>query len=89
MHIALKGLLNGAALAVILVVFEYMAIQREVRLMQKVKPVVVSMGTVAASGGYWISTYSDRIFAEPTTITASSVPPKIASAPPSKSASSA
>ncbi|MDP2138856.1 MAG: signal peptide peptidase SppA [Candidatus Didemnitutus sp.] len=46
-------------------------IQREVRLTQQVKPVVVSMGTVAASGGYWISTYSDRIFAEPTTITGS------------------
>lgn len=46
-------------------------IQREVRLAQKVKPVVVSFGTVAASGGYWISTYSDRIFAEPTTITGS------------------
>ncbi|MBI3884336.1 MAG: signal peptide peptidase SppA [Opitutae bacterium] len=47
------------------------AIQREVRLAQKEKPVVVSMGTVAASGGYWIATYSDRIFAEPTTITGS------------------
>ncbi|MDP1580115.1 MAG: signal peptide peptidase SppA [Candidatus Didemnitutus sp.] len=46
-------------------------IQREVRLAQKEKPVVVSMGSVAASGGYWISTYSDRIFAEPTTITGS------------------
>ncbi|HET7536166.1 MAG TPA: signal peptide peptidase SppA [Candidatus Didemnitutus sp.] len=47
------------------------AIQRELRLMQKTKPVIVSMGTVAASGGYWISTYSDRIFAEPNTITGS------------------
>jgi len=47
------------------------AIQREVRLIQKLKPVVVSMGSVAASGGYWIATYSDRIFAEPTTITGS------------------
>jgi len=46
-------------------------IQREVRLAQKVKPVVVSMGGYAASGGYWISTYSDRIFAEPTTVTGS------------------
>ena len=35
------------------------------------KPVIVSMGTVAASGGYWISTASDRIFAEPNTITGS------------------
>ncbi len=47
------------------------AIQREVRLIQKSKPVVVSMGTVAASGGYWISTNTERIFAEPTTITGS------------------
>lgn len=46
-------------------------IQREIVLAQKVKPVVVSMGSYAASGGYWISTYSDRIFAEPTTITGS------------------
>lgn len=46
-------------------------IQREVRLTQKVKPVIVSMGNVAASGGYWISTYSTRIFAEPNTITGS------------------
>ncbi len=46
-------------------------IQREVRLIQKKIPVIVSMGTVAASGGYWISTYSDRIFAEPATITGS------------------
>ena len=34
-------------------------------------PLVVSMGTVAASGGYWISAFSDRIFAEPNTITGS------------------
>jgi protease-4 len=46
-------------------------IQREVRLMKKVKPIVVSMGTYAASGGYWIAAYGDRIFAEPTTITGS------------------
>ncbi len=46
-------------------------IQREVRLLQKQKPVVVSMGDVAASGGYWISTYSNRIFAESNTITGS------------------
>jgi protease IV len=46
-------------------------IQREVRLLQKQKPVVVSMGDVAASGGYWISTYSNKIFAEPNTITGS------------------
>lgn len=47
------------------------AIQREVRLIQAKKPVVVSMGTVAASGGYWIATGTERIFAEPTTITGS------------------
>ena len=46
-------------------------IQREIRLAKKVKPVVISMGTYAASGGYWIAAYGDRIFAEPTTITGS------------------
>ena len=46
-------------------------IQRELRLAKQVKPVVISMGAYAASGGYWISAYSDRIFAEPTTITGS------------------
>ncbi|HXI88076.1 MAG TPA: signal peptide peptidase SppA [Parvularculaceae bacterium] len=35
------------------------------------KPVVVSMGSIAASGGYWISSAGDEIFAEPTTITGS------------------
>jgi protease-4 len=34
-------------------------------------PIVVSMGNVAASGGYWVSTTGDRIFAEPETITGS------------------
>jgi protease IV len=34
-------------------------------------PVVVSMGSVAASGGYWVSTPADFIFAEPSTITGS------------------
>ncbi len=46
-------------------------IQREVIITKKVKPVVVSMSHLAASGGYWISAYGDRIFAEPTTITGS------------------
>ncbi len=46
-------------------------IQREVRLTRAVKPVVVSMGDVAASGGYWIASDSNRIFAEPNTITGS------------------
>lgn len=35
------------------------------------KPIVVSMGDVAASGGYWISTASDKIFADAATITGS------------------
>lgn len=34
-------------------------------------PVVVSMGNVAASGGYWVSTAGDYVFAEPSTITGS------------------
>ncbi len=34
-------------------------------------PVVISMGNVAASGGYWVSTGADMIFAEPSTITGS------------------
>lgn len=46
-------------------------IQREIRLARQVKPVIVSMGSYAASGGYWISAYGERIFAEPTTITGS------------------
>ena len=46
-------------------------IQREVRLLKEAKPVVASMGYVAASGGYWVSTYADRIFAQPNTITGS------------------
>jgi len=47
------------------------AIQHEVRNLNKKKPVIVSMGNYAASGGYWVSTYSDRIFAEPNTLTGS------------------
>lgn len=46
-------------------------IQREVKLTRQAKPVVVSMGNYAASGGYWISTYANRIFAEPNTVTGS------------------
>ncbi|MEO5774221.1 MAG: signal peptide peptidase SppA [Sphingomicrobium sp.] len=38
---------------------------------EKKLPVVVSMGNVAASGGYWIATPADFIFAEPSTITGS------------------
>ena len=46
-------------------------ILREVDLTRQVKPVIVSMGDVAASGGYYISSRADHIFAEPTTITGS------------------
>ncbi len=46
-------------------------IWREVVLTQKVKPVIVSMGDVAASGGYYIACAADSIFAEPNTITGS------------------
>ena len=46
-------------------------IQRELVLARKDKPVVVSMGHLAASGGYWIAAYADRIFAEPNTLTGS------------------
>jgi protease IV len=46
-------------------------IWREVVLAKKAKPVVVSMGDVAASGGYYISCAADRIFAQPNTITGS------------------
>ena len=46
-------------------------IWREVELTKQKKPVVVSMGNVAASGGYYIAAGADKIFAEPTTITGS------------------
>lgn len=46
-------------------------IWREVLLAKKAKPTVVSMGDVAASGGYYISCAADRIFAQPNTITGS------------------
>jgi protease IV len=46
-------------------------ILREIQLLRSQKPVIVSMGDVAASGGYWIATGGNRIFAEPTTITGS------------------
>ena len=46
-------------------------IWRETVLAQKSKPFIVSMGDVAASGGYYISCSADRIFAQPNTITGS------------------
>lgn len=44
---------------------------REIQLTKKVKPVIVSMGDVAASGGYYISCGADRIFAGANTVTGS------------------
>jgi len=46
-------------------------IWREIEITKKVKPVVVSMGNLAASGGYYIACNANKIFAEPTTITGS------------------
>ena len=46
-------------------------IRHALKLLKAKKPVVVSMGGVAASGGYWISSPANYIFAEPTTITGS------------------
>jgi len=46
-------------------------IRREVDLLQQQHPVIVSMGRMAASGGYWISAPADAIFVEPTTLTGS------------------
>ncbi|GHF91743.1 signal peptide peptidase SppA [Thalassotalea marina] len=47
-------------------------IRQEIELIKEAgKPVVASMGTYAASGGYWISAPADKIIASPTTITGS------------------
>ena len=46
-------------------------IWREVYLSKKSKPMIVSMGDLAASGGYYISCAADKIFAQPNTITGS------------------
>ena len=46
-------------------------IRREVELAHDVKPVVVSMSDVAASGGYWIAAPANKIVADPNTITGS------------------
>jgi protease-4 len=46
-------------------------IWREVMLTRKVKPVIVSMGDMAASGGYYIACAADSIFAQPNTVTGS------------------
>ena len=53
-------------------VFPSEQIRREIALTKEAgKPVVVSMGNLAASGGYWISMNADRIYADPSTITGS------------------
>jgi protease IV len=57
---------GGSALASDEILEEVRRIQTEDKL-----PVIVSMGDVAASGGYWISMYADAIFADPFTITGS------------------
>jgi protease-4 len=46
-------------------------IWREIQVTKQVKPVIVSMGDLAASGGYYMAVAGDKIFAEPTTITGS------------------
>lgn len=46
-------------------------IHRELMLLKKVKPVIVSMSDVAASGGYYIAMAADTIVAQPNTITGS------------------
>ncbi|MEM1367178.1 MAG: signal peptide peptidase SppA [Cyanobacteria bacterium P01_H01_bin.15] len=46
-------------------------IWREIDLISRDKPVVISMGDVAASGGYWLATAGQHIFAQPSTITGS------------------
>ena len=40
-----------------------------IKAAQAGKPVVASMSSVAASGGYWISVVADKVFANPTTVT--------------------
>ncbi|HEX2594976.1 MAG TPA: signal peptide peptidase SppA [Luteimonas sp.] len=53
-------------------VFASEQIRREIVALKAAgKPVVVSMGDVAASGGYWISMNADRIYADPSTVTGS------------------
>lgn len=46
-------------------------LNNELQIMRLSKPVIVSMGEYAASGGYWISAKSEKIFADRTTITGS------------------
>ncbi|MDR1062931.1 MAG: signal peptide peptidase SppA [Azoarcus sp.] len=46
-------------------------VRNELELTRRIKPVVASMSSVAASGGYWIAVGADEILAEPSTITGS------------------
>ncbi len=46
-------------------------LNKELQLLRSSKPLIVSMGEYAASGGYWISAKSEKIFADNTTITGS------------------
>ncbi len=57
---------GGSGLASDLILTELRLAQEEDK-----KPVIISMGSMAASGGYWISCYGDRIFADKTTLTGS------------------
>ncbi len=74
-----KARLNDQVKAVVLRVdspggsaFASEVIRQEIELIKAAgKPVVASMGTYAASGGYWISAPADKIIASPTTITGS------------------
>ena len=53
-------------------VFASEVIAQEIEALQEAgKPVVASMGSVAASGGYWISVVADRVIASPATVTGS------------------
>ena len=53
------------------IIFPTLHIWREIELLKKEKPVVVSMGDYAASGGYYISSGADSILADANTITGS------------------
>ncbi|MFO7810843.1 MAG: signal peptide peptidase SppA [Candidatus Delongbacteria bacterium] len=57
---------GGSGLASDLILTELRLAQEEDK-----KPVIVSMGSAAASGGYWISAYADKIFADRSTLTGS------------------
>jgi protease-4 len=78
-HLLRKARLDNSVKAVVLYVdspggsaFASEIIRQEVELLKEAgKPVVASMSTYAASGGYWISASADQIWASPATITGS------------------